>query len=85
VNWADRRHLADDTQTGGVALEHMIQLANVVGASPWFCMPYAASDDYVRNFALTVLATLRPDVQVSTICFYVPAPSLALADIHRVL
>jgi hypothetical protein len=41
-----------------------LYLANAVGASPWFCMPHFASDDYIRNFAQLVLSSLRPDVKV---------------------
>ncbi|MFN0217321.1 MAG: hypothetical protein ACKVP4_00750, partial [Hyphomicrobium sp.] len=36
---------------GGVALEYMIDFANYVGASPWFTIPTAADDNYVREMA----------------------------------
>ena len=64
VHWADRPHLEDRTYQAGVPLEHMILLSNVLGADPWFCMPHSANDDYVRQFAVLVLQTLRPDVTV---------------------
>jgi hypothetical protein len=64
--WAGRSLPSHDTQAraSGVALEHMLALANVVGAAPWFCMPYRAGDDYVRHFATLVRDTLRTDVDV---------------------
>ncbi|GIL87895.1 hypothetical protein Vretifemale_15941 [Volvox reticuliferus] len=49
---------------GGVPLEYMIKLANMLGADPWFNMPFAASDDYVTQFATAVRDTLRPDLRV---------------------
>ncbi|KAG2422805.1 hypothetical protein HXX76_015752 [Chlamydomonas incerta] len=49
---------------GGVPLELMLQLANSLGAAPWFCLPAAADDDYVANFAAAVAGGLRPDVGV---------------------
>ncbi len=47
-----------------MAYEHMVLLANTVGADPWLCVPHAASDDYVRRLAALVLASLRPDLTV---------------------
>ncbi len=35
----------------GVPVEVMLELANRTGADPWFNMPHAADDDYVRRFA----------------------------------
>uniref|UniRef100_A0A383V938 EGF-like domain-containing protein n=1 Tax=Tetradesmus obliquus TaxID=3088 RepID=A0A383V938_TETOB len=49
---------------GGVPVEHMVLLANMVGAAPWFSMPHLADDAYHRSFAQYVKATLRPDVKV---------------------
>jgi hypothetical protein len=42
----------------------MIQLCNVLGASPWFTVPHTASDDHVREMAKMVKAQLRPDLRV---------------------
>lgn len=36
---------------GGVAIEHMVALANAQRADPWFCLPLEASDAYIREFA----------------------------------
>ena len=33
-------------------------------AHPWFCIPHAASDDWVTGFATLLLNTLRPDLRV---------------------
>jgi len=57
VEWADRTTINTATQDNnfsGVALGHMIQLCNELGADPWFCMPHMASDDYVTQFATMV-------------------------------
>lgn len=66
VNWADRATLDSATQATdrGVALEYMIQLANTLQANPWFNMPHAASDDYVRRFATMVRDQLNPSLRV---------------------
>jgi hypothetical protein len=63
--WTDRPTVTTDTQTRGVALEHMVQLSNTLGAAPWFCMPHMADDNYVRQFATLVKNTLRDDLEVS--------------------
>lgn len=54
--WAARptprtRSQAED---GGVALEHMVDLAARLGADPWFTVPLDADDSYNRNFATYV-------------------------------
>lgn len=63
INWVDRTSPGNATQTNA-ALESMIALSNQIGASPWFCIPHKATDDYVLQFAKLVKATLRPDVKV---------------------
>ena len=45
-------------------MEHLLLLANLLGADPWLSIPHTASDDYVRQFAELSLATLRSDVTV---------------------
>jgi hypothetical protein len=66
ARWADRPTPDDSTQAGpnGVAVELMIDLANALPADPWFCMPHAAGDDFVRQFARLVKQRLRPDRRV---------------------
>jgi hypothetical protein len=65
-NWADRSTPAQATQTtpGGVALEYQIELANALGADPWFCIPHKADDNYVREFARLVKARLNGDRRI---------------------
>jgi hypothetical protein len=66
--WSDRVTPAPgsirQSGPGGVALEHMIDLCNELKASPWFCMPHLADDDYVRHFAEIVKQLLHPDAKV---------------------
>ena len=45
---------------GGVPVEVMVDLANEVGADPWFNMPHMADDDYIRRFANYVRDHLDP-------------------------
>ena len=67
LDWADRPRPAS-MQWGdgsrGMPVEAMVEIANRIGAEPWFTMPINASDDYVRGFARYVRANLRPDLKV---------------------
>lgn len=59
--WEDRPRLTDATWTAwGVPAEVMIDLANQIGADPWFNMPHMADDDYVQRFAELVRDRLDP-------------------------
>ena len=60
--WSDRTTPASQTQGGkrGVAVEHLVDLANTLETDPWFCLPHLASDDYVRRFATAVEQRLSP-------------------------
>jgi hypothetical protein len=64
VRWSERP-VPDGLQgtERGVALEHMLALANQLGADPWFCIPHQADDDYVRNFARLVGERLAPGLR----------------------
>lgn len=66
VEWSQRPTPQGITQTGpgGVAIEHMIQLANQLKADPWFTIPHQASDDYMRQFAKLVRERLDPSLKV---------------------
>ncbi len=66
VSWADRTTPDSASQGGhnGVALEHMIDLCNQLGADPWFCMPHQADDDFVEQFATMVRDNLAPERKV---------------------
>lgn len=48
----------------GVPLEWLIELANAASTNPWFCMPHAADDDYVRRFAALVKQQLDPSLDI---------------------
>lgn len=63
--WGDRPRLDDATFSAkGVAPELMIDLANRLGADPWFCVPHLADDDYVRQLARLVHEKLDPGRKV---------------------
>ncbi|MDQ1245739.1 MAG: hypothetical protein QG597_106, partial [Actinomycetota bacterium] len=46
--------------SGGVSVERMVELANLLGADPWFTVPHEASQDWVRCHARVVAGTLAP-------------------------
>lgn len=50
--------------SGGVAIELMIQLCNMLKIDPWFCIPHLATDDYIAQFAKLVRDTLDPSLKV---------------------
>lgn len=61
--WSARTTPRNFSQTGpnGVAIEHMVALANTQNADPWFNMPLEAPDSYYRAFAIYVRDHLRAD------------------------
>ena len=50
--------------SGGVAIEHMIHLANLTKTDPWFCMPHRATPEYMSEFAKLVKAKLDPSLTI---------------------
>ena len=67
-HWSQRPHLEEATWGGnyaqrGVPLEIMVKLANTTNADPWFNMPHAADDDFVRRSAQYVKENLRPHLR----------------------
>jgi hypothetical protein len=50
--------------SGGAPIEVMIELANRLGAHPWFTLPHQSDDAYAQNFAQLVKAKLNPDFRV---------------------
>ena len=70
--FADRTTIHSQTQAGpkGVAIEYMVELANILQADPWFSMPKAAVtgpdviDPYARAFANLTLTRLDADRKV---------------------
>lgn len=63
VNWTKRTlpNSIENSRGSGVAIEDMVALAKATRASPWFCMPWNADDDYIERFARYVHDTLPPD------------------------
>lgn len=62
VTWSSRstpQRLVQDG-TDGVAVEHMVDLANAVGADPWFTVPWNADETYVRAMGKLVHDRLAP-------------------------
>lgn len=63
-DWNSRPRLSDYTYTlRGAPLEVMVELANQIGADPWFTMPHLATDHYMECFAKAVHASLRSDLK----------------------
>lgn len=59
--WTDRPRPDDATFTrAGIPVELLCDLANRLEADAWFCVPHAADDEYVREFARLVQARLDP-------------------------
>ncbi|MBI5263391.1 MAG: hypothetical protein HY852_16400 [Bradyrhizobium sp.] len=49
----------------GLSVETLVDLANELKASPWFCVPTYADDDFVRQFATYVKNRLDPELVAS--------------------
>lgn len=69
VEWTDRtlpheEQGRPDGKRKGMAYEWMIDLCNRLDADAWFCMPHAASDDYMRQFAILVRETLDTNLRI---------------------
>jgi hypothetical protein len=68
-HWSDMRPWDYATQSGaggdGVSIEYMVELANETGSDMWVNMPYAADDDYVRNFATYVRDHLNSNLKAN--------------------
>lgn len=68
--WEDRAKMTQKnwaTNFGegpGMPIELLVELSNATGASPWFCMPHRADDDYVERFAEFVHEHLDPGLDV---------------------
>lgn len=66
AKWSQRAKPDDAryTTAAGVPVEVMIDLANLLKAHPWFCMPHQADDEFVREFAKMVKDRLDPALKV---------------------
>lgn len=64
--WVQRNTPDKQSQMSGagVALEYCIQLANLLQADAWFCMPHQADNNYVTQFATMVYNDLDPNLRV---------------------
>ncbi len=60
TSWDDMPSVNGPASRRGMPVEHMVRLANEVGADPWFTMPHLADDTYIRNFATYVRDNLDP-------------------------
>lgn len=62
VSWATRVKPEYSSQVtgGGVSVEDMLDIADRVGANPWFIMPYKADQAYIRQFAHLVHDRIDP-------------------------
>lgn len=56
-------HASQDRKTG-VALEYMIQMAGELNAHPWFNIPHAADDAYVRQMAMLIKSRMQQDAKL---------------------
>jgi len=67
TSWSERttpEHSTQARERKGVAVEYQIQLANAQKADPWFTIPHRANDQYVREFAKLVKASLDADRKI---------------------
>lgn len=60
-NWDQRAKPTDARwSTKGVPIEVMVQLANLMDADPWICIPHLADDDYVHRAAQLIRDNMEP-------------------------
>jgi hypothetical protein len=66
VSWSERTTVDTYTQTRdeGVALEHMVALANTLDQDLWICIPHEADDDYVRQTAALLRDSVDPSLKI---------------------
>lgn len=63
VTFADRPMPDDFSYVWrGAPIEVMVELANQIGADPWFTVPHMADDAYNQAMALIVASALEPDL-----------------------
>lgn len=62
--WAARPKATDFNQwQRGMSVEDMVDVANTLGADPWFTLPLDTDADYYRNFAAYVRDHLKPGLK----------------------
>lgn len=64
--WSHRTERSNATQVSehGVAIEEMVDLANELGADPWFCVPHGVDDHFLWSMAATIRDRLNSDRKV---------------------
>ena len=65
-SWGTRTLTTSQTQGGGrgVALEHIVGLANEANVDIWINMPHATSEEYIQNAAELVCGSLESNLRV---------------------
>lgn len=58
--WGPKPSAYDMMFAGGVAIEIMIKLANLLAIDPWLCIPHRATDEYIAQYAKLVRSKLDP-------------------------
>ncbi len=68
VEWANRTlpnwYTQAASPNGGIAYEHIIQLANTLNKDIWVCVPHMASEDYIQKMAELFRDGLNPGLKV---------------------
>jgi len=59
LTWATRITPYSATQVSnyGIAHEHILEFEQITGSVGWYCIPFAADDDYITNMALLYNST----------------------------
>jgi hypothetical protein len=65
ASWSERPKPTEARWSAGkgVPVEVMVDLANRVGASPWFTLPHRADNNYMTQYARLVAQTLRGELK----------------------
>lgn len=60
TRWAERGTAGYYTQNSGrgTAIEYMLELAKMMNADPWICIPHKADDDYIRQLGQLIAQKL---------------------------
>ena len=66
VSWGQRTTPDTYIQTRdeGVALEYMIQISNTLHKDLWICIPHQADDDFIRQTAILLRASVDPELKI---------------------